>query len=143
MVLSSVSVGTFADELIFEPEVSATTEAGEDEAYFGDDVVTGDEQNEEDSASDETFFADEVIEDDQVPDDVIAEDSAADLEAYAFEEPIVDGNEDIYAAIANEEVSYEEQTVGEKSIPKVEKVYDGTPATIDTSKIKEENGKEK
>ena len=58
MVLSSVSVGTFADELIFEPEVSATTEAGEDEAYFGDDVVTGDEQNEEDSASDETFFAD-------------------------------------------------------------------------------------
>ena len=71
MVLSSVSVGTFADELIFEPEVSATTEAGEDEAYFGDDVVTGDEQNEEDSASDETFFADEVIEDDQVNDDVI------------------------------------------------------------------------
>ena len=57
MVLSSVSVGTFADELIFEPEVSATTEAGEDEAYFGDDIVV-DEQNEEDSASDETFFAD-------------------------------------------------------------------------------------
>ena len=84
MVLSSVSVGTFADELIFEPEVSATTEAGEDEAYFGDDVVTGDEQNEEDSASDETFFADEVIEDDQVNDDVIAEDTADDALYYAF-----------------------------------------------------------
>ena len=79
MVLSSVSVGTFADELIFEPEVSATTEAGEDEAYFGDDVVTGDEQNEEDNAADETFFADEVIEDDQVNDDVIAEISKSDL----------------------------------------------------------------
>ena len=135
MVLSSVSVGTFADELIFEPEVSVTTEAGEDEAYFGDDVVTGDEQNEEDGAADETFFADEVIEDDQVNDDVIAEDTADDQEAYAFEEPIVDGNEDIYAAIANDEVSYEETVIADATIPDIEKVYDGKPITVDTSKI--------
>ena len=110
MVLSSVSVASFADdELIFEPEVSATTGAGEDEAYFGDDVVTGDEQNEEDSASDETFFADEVIEDDQVNDDVIAEDTADDQEAYAFGEDvadsIVDQNADNYAAMASEAAS--------------------------------------
>ena len=138
MVLSSVSVGTFADELIFEPEVSATTEAGEDEAYFGDDVVTGDEQNEEDSASDETFFADEVIEDDQVNDDVIAEDTADDQEAYAFEEdvdePIVD-NSDVYEAIAGEDASYEETVIVDATIPDVEKVYDGKPITVDTSKL--------
>jgi hypothetical protein len=138
MVLSSVSVASFADdELIFEPEVSVTTEAGEDEAYFGDDVVTGDEQNEEDSASDETFFADEVIEDDQVNDDVIAEDTADDQEAYAFEEdasvdePIVDGNEDIYAAIAGEDVSYDEYSAP-ASIPDVEKTYDSSALTIGT-----------
>jgi hypothetical protein len=88
MVLSSVSVGTFADELVFEDEYAVTAEAGEDEAYFGEDVVE-EEATEDDGASDELFFADEVIDEtagDVVVEDEYVEDVVNDAVDYAFVE---------------------------------------------------------
>ena len=136
MVLSSVSVAPVlaADEVIFE-EVGSGQESASDEVSFGDDFVV-EEQNEEDGAAEQEAFFDEVIEDDQVTDDVIAEDTADDQEAYAFEEPIVDGNafvgnEDVLEAITNEEPAYAKVVAtGNLVAQDINEVYDGQEYTI-------------
>jgi hypothetical protein len=108
MVLSSVGVTTFADELVFEDEYSATADAGEGEAYFGDDIVE-EEATEDDAASDEAFFSDEVI-DETVIEDEYVEDVVVEDEAFAFEDVTEvdvavedEANADIYEAIALDE----------------------------------------
>jgi hypothetical protein len=107
MVLSSVSVASFADELVFEQEVVEDSSSA-DEAYFGDDAVENEvtEDTEDETVSEEEAFFDEVIEENP------SVDEAVEAEAYAFEEDVVaepeaDVNADIYEAIANDEAAYD------------------------------------
>ena len=104
MVLSSVSVASFADEEIvdFGVEYQSEDNASEEVANFGGDLVE-EEANDGEDAGDDVSFSDEIIEDDTVVEDEYVEDIAdagADL-AFVEDEPVV--QED--AASAEEDLS--------------------------------------
>jgi hypothetical protein len=143
MVLSSVSVASFADELVFEEEVVSTEDnAGEvvsfDEVAFEDDTA----EDEEDSVEDV------FTEDDGVIDEVVTADDSA-LEEVAEEQPTeepADPNADIYEAIGGGSEIVSEEVVDEQKVSsetyfattQVEDVtaeYDGQPHKLDYEKV--------
>jgi hypothetical protein len=108
MVLSSVSVASFADELVFEDEVVATEDNAGEEVSF-DDVVF------EDAAEEEADYSDEVFVDEVVEEDTVAVDEVF-YEEVVEEQPVeeqADPNADIYAALAGDEEVVNEDVVVE------------------------------
>jgi hypothetical protein len=138
MVLSSVSVASFADELIFEEEYSVTEVSDEDETYFGDETVDEVATTEEDTGfEDEALFGDETIDDeasdDTVVEDVFVEDLADEGSDLAIEEE----NADVFEAIENAEdtsTAYADVEFAITGDMSYDKEYDGESHGLDKSK---------
>jgi hypothetical protein len=126
MVVSSVSVAAFADELVFEDEIVTVEDNAGDDVSFDD--VTFEDVAEDDADYSEDVFEDEVVEDDVAVDeafyteDVVVEELSAEDQA--------DPNADVYAALADAEDVVTEDVVDGQTV--AEDVVDGQTVTAET-----------